>query len=643
MSSGKNSVVGIALGVLLARVIKGLPGWVRRVTWRWRRILTPVWTGAGVWLAAVLLRWHSPEWACLGVALAASGTTLAVVGPRLSESARSIVMKLVPAGMDRGRDGVLDRPLERIYLAALTGWTGLYLVLRIGWGGSEVTATLWQVGLLLFGGSWWYHRRVRVAGRADRYARKWGRIREGRTSALELKALAGSKPTQVITMGNSARLRIKLAQALTPDHVMRATDALASYYNLRPGAVFARADEDSARHVWFEFLPKDPWAGKLQHPMPEAGSLSLRTTGGTFPVGMTAGGDLIKYTLQHTLVVGQSGSGKSIFIESILIYLLAYRRECLIVAIDMAGGATLQMWEPVLALPLATDVDSATVVLERVLAFISVRERMLGLAKSEDDEAPDSTPVNQDHPALVLIIDEFPDLIAEGGATVVTLLGRIGKKARKTNTKVILGSQNGSKADIGSKEFQAQLKCVVALRLDVHANKVLWQELTRAGWNSSNLKNGQFLIRDDDHTQPEPGKGWFVSPKERRQRISEARVIAQGGEPEALAALHGVGGPPVMEVAESLVTEPKIPVDAILAILRDEGPHSAEDLATLLGATDERPKPIMARATVYRRIKRHGESGYAHQVGTLWHYGPASTCSTCGNEEPPDVVEGSVA
>jgi energy-coupling factor transporter ATP-binding protein EcfA2 len=644
VSKGKNSIVGIAVGVLVAQGIRRVGPLLRRMAWRWRRILAPVWTAGAIWGVSVLLRWHSPEWAWLGAGVAVAGSVLGVFGPRLSEKVLAPVMKLIPVGLDRGRDGVLDRPLERIYLVALAAWTGTYVALRIAMGGSAVTALLWQVGLLVFGGSWWYHRRVRVAGRADKYARKWGKIRDGRTAALELKALQGSKPVAVMTVGNSARMRVRLAEGVTADHVTRGADALASYYKMRPGSVFPKADPDSARHVWFEFIPNDPWEGKLTHPLPEAGSISLRATGGMFELGVTAGGEPVRWRLQHTLVIGQTGAGKSMLLESILLWLMAARGECMVAGIDMASGATLGMWRSVLALPLATDTDSAVALLERILAFIVAREVALGLNKEGDDEAPDSVDPAEDHPWLVLIIDEFPDLIAEGGPAVVALLGRIGKRGRKVGLRLLFLSQNGSKADLGSKELQAQMRCTIGLRLDQHASKVLWgPELTRQGWSSTNLANGCFLLRDDDHVVPEAAKGWYSSPRERRTRIAEARDIPVRMEPNAQDALHGVGNAAVLaEVAATMPRSDSIPMDEVLTLLRDDGPHTAEQVVTLLGATDERPEPVMARATVYRRLRKHLAKGHAHQVGSTYHYGQANGCATCTDDSPPQVVDGEV-
>lgn len=610
MSKSKGtSLWKIVFGVLIAAGIKhGLRGG-RRLAWRWRRLLTPLWVGFGVWLLAVLVRWNWSGWWWVVLVLPALGTSLAVLGPQLTDRVRTVVMVLVPEGLDRGKDGVLDRPAERTYLAVLLTYVGAYLALRIGAGGSGLSAGVWCFGVLVLGGIWWWHRRVRVAGRADKYARKWGKIQRGETKAIELRALEGSKPVKVLSVGSIAKLRIRLAAGMTPMTVTRAVDALASYYGLRPGAVFAHADDDSGRHVWFTFLPKDPWKGKLTHPMPEPGSTTLREMGYRFTMGLLADATELVYKLQHTLIVGQSGSGKSVWLESLMIWLLA-PRDAVLVGIDMAGGATLGMWRRVLALPLATDLDSARWTLERVLAVIEDRERQLGLAKeggSDDDEFQAS----EDHPWLVLVIDEFADLIAAGGKEVITLLGRIAKRARKCGARLVFLSQNGSKDDLGSKEMQAQLKALVGLGLDEHESKVLWgPSLTRQGWVSTHLKNGQYLLRDEEHTTPAIAKGFYVHARDRRAIIATAATSRPVLEPSAWAALTGTEG----IIIDMPTEEPEDVLDEILGILAESGPRRAEDLAALPG--------MPSRATVFRRLRLHAEHGRCYSQDGVWHYGP---------------------
>jgi FtsK/SpoIIIE family len=647
MSKGKDtSLFKVALGILLAKGVLGGIRMGRRLAWRWRRLLTPLWVGFGLWLFAVLYRAAIPEWWPVVLALPAAGLGLAITGPKLSERLRTVAMVLVPDGLDRGTDGVLDRVPERAYLAVLTVWSGTYLAVRIAVGPGPVSGTMWQSGVLVLGGMWWWHRRIRVAGRADRYARRWGKIRRGETNSMELRALKDSKVVQVRSLGAIAKLKIKLAPAVTQAQVARACEALASYMpKMRPNSVFYAADEFSAQHCWFTFIPKDPWKGKIDHPLPEPGSLTLRELGFRLVMGIMADATELVYKLQHTLIVGQSGSGKSIWIHSLIIWLLACR-DVIIVGIDMAGGATLGVWRKVLALPLATDLDQARHILERILAVIEDRERQLGVAAEESDDADDEFMPSPETPWIVLVIDEFPDLIAQGRTetrqvpiidgdgkvigqrtleSIESMIGRIGKRARKCGIRIKVAAQNGSKPDVGSKEFQAQLKAVVGLGLDAHASKVLWGELLKQGWNSTGLKNGQFLLRDEDHPRPEIAKGFFVAPRDRRTIVTKAMELGRPVlEPTAWAALMGTG----TGTSGMVIDMPPVPreeLDEVVAQLRDEGPYKVDDLCELPG--------MPARATVFRRLKKATLLGQAKSVDGVWHFIPPEDRAKPSDEE----------
>lgn len=631
MSKGKDtSLVKVALGVVLAKILMAMARGGRRLAWRWRRVLTPLYVGTGVWLFAVLYRALVPGWWPLVLVLPIVGVVLAVLGPRLGDRARTIVMKLVPEGLDRGHDGVLDRVPERTYLAVLLLWVGTYLALRIADGPSPVSAGIWQLGVLLLGAIWWWHRRIRVAGKADRYARRWGKITRGETKSIELRALAGSKVVKALSLGAIAKLRIRLEASITPDQVARCCNSLASYMpKMRPNSVFFQHDEHSAQHCWFTFIPADPWKGKIDHPLPEAGSTTLRELGFRFPMGILADARTLIYRLQHTLLVGQSGSGKSIWLHALLVWLCACR-DVVVVGIDMAGGATLGVWRKVLALPLATDEDEATHVLERILAVIEVRERQLGRMAEESDDADDEFKPSPETPWLVVIIDEFPDLVT-ANPEVIALLGRIGKRARKCGIRVVPAAQNGSKPDLGSKEFQAQLKSVVGLGLDPHASKVLWGNLMREGWTSTGLKNGQFLIRDEDHPRPEIAKGYFVTTRDRRTTVTRAVEVGRPTlEPTAWAALMGTGPDFTGTVID--MVEPEEELEIVVRTIRDEYPEgvTGDDLAKLPG--------MPARATIFRRLKRAEELGQIIRADGVARFVPPEKRAGSQTSIPPAPV-----
>lgn len=617
MADGKNSVIGIAFGIILAKLLGKLGKGARRLAFRWRRGLTSIWFGIGVWFVAVLWHWLIPDWWPLVLLFSGTGVALALVGPRLSERWHRVVLALVPEGLDRGTAGMLDRPPERIYLAALTTAVSAWLALRITTGPTDLTERTWQCGVALFGFIWWWHRRIRIAGKADRYARRWTKLREGKTNALELKPLMKSRIVGVRGAGGSARLRVRLAEGITAAHFTKtpiAVNALASYYSLRAGSVFASEDESNARNVIFTIIAKDPWKGKIGHPMPEPGSTTIAARDGRLEMGLHADGRLSHYRLQHTLLIGATGSGKSGFIESLMIWLLAFQ-DVAIAGIDMASGATLGIWRRVLALPLATDMASALDILRRVLALVQDRERQLGIAKEEDDSDSDSFQPSPRTPWLVLIIDEFPDLVmGEDGKPhreAISLLSRIAKRARKAGVKLVFCSQNGSKTDLGAKEIQAQFSCVIGLGLDQHASRVLWGDLFRRGWDSTHLKQGQYLQRDPEHMQPDPAKGYWVSPRERRAAVAKAVGNRPQFEASAWLALNGSGVEAL--VAESLAnTPPPEPPDPVLAAIQDS-PRKADDIAVLEG--------MPSRATVYRRLAALKETGQAHSINGVWYPG----------------------
>jgi hypothetical protein len=350
--------------------------------------------------------------------------------------------------------------------------------------------------------------------------------------------------------------------------------------------------------------------------MPAPGTVSLRESDNQFVMGIYADGDDAPYTFQHTLICGMTGSGKSMWLESLLIWLSACD-DCIIVAGDLAAGATLRVWEPMFARPLADDYDSVVELLLAVMAVIEDREQRLGYAKAASDTAPDSIPPSPATPWLVLIIDEYPDFVAEArsrgseGAQELALVGRIAKRIRKTGGRLILLAQNGSKDDLGSKELQGQLKSTVGLALDPHASRTLWGQLRRSGFDSVGLQTGQYLLHDEWNSGPHLAKGFYVSVRARRDHINlcATRPILES------SAWYALTGKDItstsIQNSDSIfesVTSTTPPDPVWQALVRS--PTRATELAQKLG---------MSRATVFRRLQTLARSGRAHSQEGIWH------------------------
>lgn len=618
---GEGVMAGLMTYGVWRFVLRPIGRGIGRLGFRWRRVLTPVWCATGAEIVALIWHRFAPGWWPLALALVALGVGTGIAGPHLSKPVTKLALALVPDSVDAGRKGVLDRVPERVYCSLLLAYLGGWLALRVGAGPSTVTEYGWLAGLGTFGTTWWWHRRIRVAGRADRYARKWRKLAAAGTNNPKFKILADSKVVKTAgTRRGICTLTVRLAHGYHVADVTPLLANIASWYRLRPNAVSLAEDESNSSRVVLRFMPRDPWRGNIPHPWPTPGTYTLAGMGKRLPVGLQAAGEVVMWFITHALMVGRTGAGKSWLLESILVWLTG-ALDAVVVGADLASGATLAPWRRTLALPLAEDYDATVILLHRVMAVIEDREQRLGAAKEADDEAGDSFEPSPEHPWLFLVIDEYPDFVAEAlvrstkeyhyqGKEVLLLMGRIGKRGRKSGVEVILAAQNGSKADTGSKELQAQLKSLFGLRLDAHANKVLWKDLLRAGWSSVGLKTGQFLLNDDDHTTPDIAKGYSIDRRRRREHIQAAAQLHKALEPSAFAALTDtmdeVVAAGMVVPAPAAAAEPDIVLDCLLAC-----PVGAT-AADLTGPTG------LSRATVFRRLRALKTAGLATSANGVW-------------------------
>ena len=615
----QGGALDIAMGALLAKLTIWAAGKlsrrVRILAFRWRRALTPVVVGFLIWMVSAIWSAFDPGWWSLLALLVPVGTgTLAYFGPVLNERWSRLVTRVVPAGLDRGKDGVLDRPQERIYLAALGTAIGVYVAVRSGLGGSDFTLWWWRGAVLVFGGMWWYHRRIRSAGRSEKIARKWNKIADRDRCPDNLKAIAGTRVLASRSRGRVAEVHVRLPEAATFSTLQRSMDALHSYYKARPDSIFPHRDPNKSNEAWLDFMPKNPFEGLLPHPAPPVGTYSLRAMGKKFSLGIYTDGREIDWEISHAGFFGQAGGGKSGLLHNVIRW-LAGATDAIMVGIDMAGGATFNAWREAFALPIAKDFDQAVLHLEAVMRFIEARERRLGSDAMDDDDADQFEPTDAE-PWLFLLIDELPDLIAiarEMGEKeaqvswekyVNGLLGRIAKKARKCGVRIIIGSQNATKEDIGKTEFRGQLVTTVGLLLSEQQNKNLWGNEVRLGWTSIGLGKGEFRLRDPEHQTPRVSKGWWVPKSDRRTAAVSAGKLHKMAEKEAWDQLIGMDTPVIVVPGE---VAPARERDAILRALSD----SATGILTfpeLMEITS------LSRSQLYKRLASLGE-GKVRKLG----------------------------
>ncbi|MEU8636807.1 hypothetical protein AB0C38_31940 [Amycolatopsis sp. NPDC048633] len=324
----------------LARFVWWLLARLTRFAWRHRAALAPVWVFASVTVTGLALYLAPGAWWLVpAIGGPVTGLALHTWGDRLSQPLQHALAFVVPDRFDEGRKGMLDRDSERAYLGVLLavggGWAGL-----LGATGLRAPGIGWVgLGLMLaLGTPWWWHRRIRRTGRGNRFARRWPVVTQ------DVLAFNGSKvlPTGVETIPGTKGgtvLAVKLASGKTIEDVAYRAPAVGSVYNLRKGAVTISPGR-TERQVAVRILPRDPWQARIEHPLianPRRHSLAESAL---LPMGVLDDGRDQLFQLRHLAVVGQNGSGKSAFLESLLVWLLS-SVDAAVIGADMAAGATL--------------------------------------------------------------------------------------------------------------------------------------------------------------------------------------------------------------------------------------------------------------------------------------------------------------
>lgn len=451
-------------------------------------------------------------------------------GEKLSRPVRGLIAVIVPTAIDEGERGVLDGRNERAYIASTIFCSGLWCTAIAAVG---LTVPVWisgTVGTVCIGIPFWWKRTVKHTAVLDRYARRWPTVAESVPQLSGSTVVPNSRHHTGTMRGGTTLFTVRLKPGQTMDMVGRCAPNIASVFGLRTGSV-TLAPGRAANLMDVRIVPTDPWAKFITHPIlhtPTTELMSIRDSN-TFPMGVKEDGEYYYWKLFHTLVFGQSGSGKSAWIDSLLIWLFSHK-DVMVVGSDMGGGTTLEVWQSLMAAPVASDCEGSLDLLKRLRAELD--HRLLALAKQKGDGLGDDVlEPSDEYPALVTILDEWPTLVAEGGQDVLLHMGILAKQGRKVNMWFIPASQNASKDDVGNTGLRAQFRNMIGFRLDSQQSMNAWKELSKQGWSSVGLDVGVFLPHDQDHLTPQATKGFFIRKEERRDFIlSRQGVIAQGNE-----------------------------------------------------------------------------------------------------------------
>ncbi len=283
--------------------------------------------------------------------------------------------------------------------------------------------------------------------------------------------------------------------------------------------------------------------------------------------GATVVADIAK--MPHLLVAGTTGSGKSVGVNAMLLSILckATPEEVRLILVD-PKMLELSVYEgvPHLLAPVVTDMREAAHALNwcvaemerryRLMAALGVRNlagfnRQVRDAASRGEPlqdpiwtdetcaAPDLTPL----PAIVVVIDEFADMMMVVGKKVEQLIARIAQKARAAGIHLILATQRPS-VDVITGLIKANIPTRMAYQV---SSKIDSRTILDQGGAEQLLGHGDMLYLPPGTALPQRVHGAFVSDEEVHRIVQDWK---QRGTPEYLEeVLNGqMEGEPFVQI-----------------------------------------------------------------------------------------------
>ncbi|GES23032.1 hypothetical protein Aple_059310 [Acrocarpospora pleiomorpha] len=557
---------------------------IARALWRYRSELAPFLTTASMVGTAVLLHDSAADhWpAVLSVTAAAVG---AVVVLR-----RWLDLRLI----------------EAVYAAAVLalvgGWTSAATV--IGPFTPPLPMAL-AVGGVVAAVPWWAHRRRRARVRVERKLAAWPDI-------AHAVGLAGSRVQSALVDLWGYRVRVALARGQTVEDAVAKIPALESALGARRGAARIQPVPERADRMELRVIETDPHADAIGWTGPSITSITEPVTLGLFEDATPVRVSLLR---RHALVGGVAGAGKSGAINVILGELTACP-DVIIWGIDLKRGMELLPWASCLD-RLATTPQEAESLLRDAIAILEARADALagdGLRVWEP---------NPDAPALIILIDEYAELVDEA-PEAVRHADSIARRGRAVAVTLVAATQRPSQKAMGHGAVRSQMDVRLSFRVREQrdVDLILGQGMLKSGWHSHTLNApGKFLLSAPEHDIPRRARTYLIDDHQVQRTASTHaphRPLLDSISASALHAVktHGHGHEHSSEADLQQAREPD-----------RNGRHSAvQDAETALWealwcapsegiSIDELLRvTAMSRPWLYKRLKEHSDAGRISQV-----------------------------
>jgi S-DNA-T family DNA segregation ATPase FtsK/SpoIIIE len=278
--------------------------------------------------------------------------------------------------------------------------------------------------------------------------------------------------------------------------------------------------------------------------------------------------------MPHLLVAGATGSGKSVSVNTMVMSLLYYAspEDVRLIMVD-PKMLELSIYEgiPHLLVPVVTDPQKAAVALKwavnemerryHLLSEIKVRniggynkaiEQIIegghGTLPPSLPVRPDGTPIVERMPHIVIVIDEFADLMMVASKDVETCVTRLAQKARAAGVHLILATQRPS-VDVITGLIKANFPTRISFRV---FGQVDSRTILDCKGAEALLGNGDMLFRAPMRGDLQRVHGAFVDEKE---ILGVVEFLKEQGTPDYREEILVEEGPEDFELAPDEVDD----------------------------------------------------------------------------------------